>query len=292
MAVATTYLKPPLDKFLNLSPPPRRMPAFSYYSVPFPPATTIKWGDKVYLLHHQSVSTTETEVFKRKARRSPPTTMGLSQNGIVLGLPNGKIEIWDANGSKLSDHRSLNVDESSVNSIDTLGNFILCGAEQLTLFDSRQEHQVWSLWDKHTSPIETVAFASEHLLSSGSTDKLRLWDLRNAVRPLGSINLTVTSHHWCGPLMISSGTDNIARLWEMTRTSLREAERRELNCSEVYLTPTCEVAITPNKLYIRTEEEILSHNTSHEAPPSAISPDRKTIVTQSSSGNLYFFPLA
>ena len=292
MAVATAYLKPPLDKFLDLSPPPRRMPTFSYCSNPLPPATSIKWGDKVYLLHDQSVSTIETEVFKRKARRSPPTTMELFQNGFVLGLPNGKIEIWNANGSRASSHRSSNADESSVKSIDTLGTAILCGAEQLSLFDSRQENEVWSLWDHHTSPIQTVAFASEHLFSSGSTDKFCLWDLRNAVRPLGSINLSVTSHHWCGHLMISSGTDNVVRLWEMTQSSLRETERRGLNCSAVYLTPTREVAITPNMLYIRTEEEIRSHNTFHETPPSAISPDKKTIVTQSSTGNLYFFPLA
>jgi hypothetical protein len=291
MATATAYLKPSLDQSPN-TPPSKYMHALSYYPSPVPPATTIKWGDKIYVLHHQSVSTVNTEIFKRKARRFPPTTMELSQNGFVLGLPNGKIEIWNTNGSKISSHRSLNADESPVNSIDTLGTTILCGSRQLTLFDSRQETEVWSLWDTHSFSIQTVSFASEHLFSSGSPDHFYLWDLRNMARSLGSINISVTSHHWCESRMISSGTDNVVRLWEMTRETFRVYERRVLNCSAVYLTPTCEVALSPNMLYIRSEGKIQSHHTSHEAPPSDISPDKKTIVTQSPSGSLLFFPLA
>lgn len=293
MAVAIAY-PVKINDVPEFPPPSKKMDPLPKIEERLPQATTIKWGDKIYILHDQSVSYLHNgqaaQLLMRKTRMAAPTTMELSLNGFVLGLPNGKVEVWDIHGSRTSLH-AFEAEASQVNSIDTLGHSILCGTNQLSLVDTRQADAPWTIWDHHRSPVQSVSFVSETIFTSGSEDTLKLWDSRTR-RPLVTIERNITALDWFGPRMISAGSDNVVRLWELTSTSFAERETYELPCSTVYLTRTCAVALSTNHVYMRSGEEVKLQKLQNPYPPSALSPNRDYLVTQDASGYITFFKLA
>ena len=261
------------------------------------PIKAISWKDSTrpFFLQDQKVTMARldisnlTEVLDRNKRRSPPTTLDHSIYGLVLGLPYGKIEIWDVNGTRTSIFNSG--DSSAVTSTAALGNNILCGSEHLSLFDLRQQQPVWTKLDLEKNPIPTVSFVSDRLMMSGHHDHFSLWDMRRPRTPLAQPQVSITSHHWYGSRMISTG-NNMVHLWQMTSTHLNLSCSLPLNgCSKVYLGPNKAAAIALEKLYTCTSKELKVTKTHHENPPSAMNPEKNRILTQTESGHLRLFRL-
>jgi len=283
-----------MDQDSNNLPPYKPSSSLFPKSLQTKPITSIRWTDRIYLLQDQKVSAAHleapdlVEVLDRKKRRSPPTTLDHSSHGFVLGLPHGKIEVWDVNGTQTSTFDLEN--RSAVRSTAALGNFILAGSDHLSLFDVRQQPPVWIRLNARDTPIPSVSFVSNHLLMSGHQEHFSIWDTRSLNRPLAQPQVSTTSHHWCGSKMISTG-NHVVRLWELTSTHLHLRRSRPLeDCSQVYLGPQRAAAIVPEKLYTcTTSEKITSYQTLHANPPSAINPEKNTIVTQTESGYLRFF---
>lgn len=261
------------------------------------PIKAISWKSltQPFFLQEQKVTMAHlhisslTEVLDRNKRRSPPTTLDHSIHGLVLGLPYGKIEIWDVNGTRTSIFDSE--DSSPVTSTAALGHHILCGSNHLSLFDLRQQAAVWTKLDQEQTPIPTVSFVSDHLMMSGHHDHFSLWDMRRLRTPLAQPQISTTSHHWYGSEMISTG-NNVVHLWKMTSTQLNLIVSYPLDgCSKVYLGHQKAAAIALENLYTCSSKKLKVTKTHHENPPSAMAPERNCILTQTESGHLRLFQL-